>query len=462
MDPVPDILIFFGRFHSLIVHLPLGFLVLALVFELLIRWRRMDQFKPMLKTIWLLSAISGLISVLMGFALSMGGGYDETTLERHKLSGIVLVVISCICYLLSAYRLPVAAKASRMLYGFFVLLAALGIIITGHYGGALTHGSNYLVEYVPRSLDAFTVSSTDHRKAKRRIESLDSVNLFSDAVMPIIQSNCASCHNKEKKKGKLLLTSYKDILTGGETREGVVPGNIATSEIFRRITLPNDHKEFMPGDGKKPLTEAEVSILQWWIQTGAQENALIPELHPTKKMQAMLEDFFQVGRDEILDLVVPPVSNDAIRKLLRDGFSVNQLTGSQNLYEVKLTKNPGVNPDLSNLLELKQQLVWLQLPDCGITDDQLKTIAKLPNLYKLNLSKNPVSDTGVNYLLSLPKLKLLNLYGTNITDAGVKSLVSMPSLQRLYVWETKVDTLKMDTFKLPGKNLEIVYKLSAK
>jgi len=460
MDPVPDIVLFFGRFHSLLVHLPLGFLVLALVLELLIRWKRMDQFRPLIKIIWLLSAFSGVVSVLMGFALSGAGGYDEVILERHKISGIMLVIISIACYVLSTHWLARYGRATRLLYGFFVLLTAVSIVVTGHYGGSLTHGSNYLVEYVPKSLDAFTVSSTGNRKVKRRIESLDSVDLFRDAVMPIIQSNCVSCHNKEKKKGKLLLTSYKDILAGGETREGVVPGNIATSELFRRITLPNDHKEFMPTDGKKPLTESEVAILQWWIQTGAQEHALIPELHPGKKMQAILEDFFQVGRDEILDLVVPAASNDAIRKLLRDGFSVNQLTGNQNLYEVKLTPRAGTTPDYSNLLELKQQLVWLQLPACGISDEQLKTIAKLPNLYKLNLSRNPISDTGVNFIVSLPRLKVLNLYGTNITDAGVQALASMPSLQKLYVWETRVDTLKMDGFRSPRKDLDIVYKLS--
>ena len=101
------------------------------------------------------------------------------------------------------------------------------------------------------------------------------------------------------------------------------------------------------------------------------------------------------------------------------------------------------------------------LTDCGITDEQLKTIAGLPNLYKLNLSRNAITDTGVKHLLSLPKLKMLNLYGTNITDAGIRLLTGMSSLQNLYVWETKLDTLRMDTFRSPRKDLEIVYKLES-
>jgi uncharacterized membrane protein len=461
MDPVPDILIFFGRFHSLVVHLPLGFLMLAIILELIFRFGNMEHFKPMVKFIWLMSAISGFISVLMGFALSMGGGYDETTLFLHKFSGIALVIISCVCYMLSSARLPLSPRGSDILYNSFVLLAVISTMVTGHLGGSLTHGSNYLVEYAPTSISAITTTSRDSRNVKRRVESLDSVDLFRDAVMPIIQSNCTGCHNKEKKKGKLLLTSYEDIIAGGETREGVVPGNIATSELFRRITLPNDHKDFMPADGKKPLMDAEISIIQWWIQTGAQPKALIPDLHPSKKMQAVLEDFFQVGRDEILDLVVPAAGTDAIRQLLKDGFAVNQITPAQNLYEVKFSGKVNALPDLNHLLKLKQQIVWLQLTDCGITDEQLKIIAGLPNLYKLNLSQNAITDTGVKHLLPLPKLKMLNLYGTNITDAGIRLLSGMSSLQNLYVWETKLDTLRMDTFRSPRKDLEIVYKLGA-
>jgi len=462
MGPVPDILIFFGRFHSLVVHLPLGFLVMAIILELIIRFRNQFQFRPLVRFIWLLSTISGIVAVLMGLSLAAGGGYDEVVLDRHKFSGIALVVISGACYILSSSRIPLAQKTLGIICGSFVLLAVISIIITGHLGGSLTHGSNYLVEYAPGSLSDITATSKSNRSMKRRVESLDSVDLFNDAVMPIIQANCASCHNKDKKKGKLILTSYDGILAGGETREGVVPGNTATSELFRRITLPDDHKEFMPADGKKPLTEAEVAIIQWWIQTGAQPNALIPDLHPSKKMQAILEDFFQVGRDEILDLVVPAASTDAIRKLLKDGFAVNQVTPNQNLYEVKLLSKLKQAPDFTNLLGLKEQIVWLQLINCGITDEQLKTIGKLPNLYKLNLSRNPITDTGVKQLLALPKLKMLNLYGTQITDEGIRDLAAMPSLKNLYAWETKVDTLRIDSFKLPRKDLEIVYKLGSR
>ena len=68
----------------------------------------------------------------------------------------------------------------------------------------------------------------------------------------------------------------------------------------------------------------------------------------------------------------------------------------------------------------------------------------------------------MTHLLALPKLKMLNLYGTGVTDTGIRALATMPSLKNLYVWDTKVDTLRMDSFKLPRKDLEIVYKLGSR
>ena len=56
MDPIPDIFIFFGRFHSLVVHLPIAFLALAVLLEVLIRWPKFERFKSFIPFVWLLAA----------------------------------------------------------------------------------------------------------------------------------------------------------------------------------------------------------------------------------------------------------------------------------------------------------------------------------------------------------------------------------------------------------------------
>ena len=116
-------------------------------------------------------------------------------------------------------------------------------------------------------------------------------------------------------------------------------------------------------------------------------------------------------------------------------------------------------PDLSVLESVKDQLVWLQLTNCGITDEDLKIIGKLPNLFKLNINRNKITDKGIPALAGLNKLELLNLYGTAITDSSISSLQHLTNLQKLYVWETAVDTTRMETMSKSKKGLEIVYKL---
>jgi hypothetical protein len=425
---------------------------LAVLIEIMARWNRFARYKPLLPLVWLLSLISAVVAVLLGYFLSLGGGYNADTLYWHRFGGFAIIGLSLVCYLLHIYPLPLLKKAGKPVYYCFVLVTVIALVVTGHLGGSLTHGEAYLTEYAP-------TGKTSNGPEKRKITSLDSADIFQDAVMPIIQSKCASCHNKEKKKGELLLTSYDEIFAGGKSGQGFTPGNLATSEIFRRITLPQDHKEFMPGGGKKPLTEAQVAILEWWIETGAQQKAIISNLHPSKKMQEILVDFFQIGRDEILDLTAPPAPPEAITTLIKDGFLVNQLTQKSNLYEIKWAGIEGKPVNTADLVLLKNQLVWLQLPNAGITDEDLKVIGSLPNLYKLNLNRNKITDKGISYLLGLSKLEYLNLYGTGITDSSIKALMEMPNLKKLHVWETAIDTLKMDTLKISRKNLEIVYKL---
>ncbi len=461
MEPTQDIFIFFGRFHSLMVHLPIGFISLAILLQLIKRWKKFEKLGVFIPFVWLLATLASVLSVLLGYSLSLGGGYNENTLYWHRLGGFSLIGISFICYLLTTYPIQFLKKIQQPVYFFFVLVAVFSLTLTGHLGGTLTHGDHYLTEFAPKSLLNLSGTSVQTNLEKKRVVSLDSADVFNDAVMPIIQSKCVSCHNNDKTKGGLLLTTYDAMFTGGKTQQGIAPGNLVGSEIFRRISLPADHKEFMPTNGKTPLTENQVAILEWWIETGAQKKAIIANLHPNKKMQSILSDFFQLDRDELMDLVIAPPKSGAIEKLLKQGFQVNQLTLANNIYEVKFQGNRPAQLNIKDLQLLKEQIVWLQLTNCVITDEELKIIGSLPNLHKLNLNRNNITDTGISYLQGLPKLQYLNLYGTAITNKSIPALMQLPALKKLYVWETAIDTLMMDTLKISKKNLEVVYKLAA-
>ena len=455
MQATADLTMFFGRFHPLFIHLPIGLLVFAILMELLQFFKPRESFAKTISLVWLAAAISSIFSATAGYFLSLGGGYEESTLNLHKISGITLAVIATCCYLLTAFPLPFFIKVSRMIRTILILSISVLLILTGHWGGSLTHGSNYLMEFAPIAGSGSQKNKATHTK----ISGLDSADIFNDAVMPILQSKCVSCHNKEKKKGGLLLTSYEEILAGGKSREGVIPGNTATSEIFRRITLPKEHKEFMPSDGKIPLTESQIAILEFWIETGAHRNMTVANLKPNKKIENIFGDFFQLGRAAILSYSAKPASKKDLAALIQEGFQVFAINESNNLLEVKFIGPSASKPDLSVLESVKDQLVWLQLSNCGITDEDLKIIGNLPNLFKLNLNQNKITDKGIPAITGLNKLELLNLYGTAITDSSINSLQNLTSLKKLYVWETAVDTTRMETMSKSKKGLEIVYKL---
>ena len=455
MQPATDLSMFFGRFHPLFVHLPIGLLAFAIFIELLLFWKPREAFAKAIPLVWLLAAVSAIFSATAGYFLSLGGGYEEATLNLHKIGGIAIAIISTVCYLVAAFPLPFLSKANKAIKTTLVFMVFALLISTGHWGGSLTHGSNYLMEFAP----IVGSGSQNNQTAHSKISGLDSADIFKDAVMPILQSKCVSCHNKEKKKGGLLLTSYEEILAGGKSREGIIPGNTSTSEIFRRITLPKEHKEFMPSDGKTPLTESQIAILEFWIENGAHRNMMIANLKPDKKIETVFGDFFQLGRAAILSYSAKAASKNDLVSILKEGFQVYAINQSNNLLEVKFIGPSTAKPDLSVLESVKDQLVWLQLTNCGITDDDLKIIGKLPNLFKLNLNRNKITDKGIPALAGLNKLESLNLYGTDITDSSISSLQLLTNLQKLYVWETAVDTTRMETMSKSKKGLEIIYKL---
>jgi hypothetical protein len=77
------------------------------------------------------------------------------------------------------------------------------------------------------------------------------------------------CHGEQKVKGGLRLDSYDLLMRGGTSGAVIIPGKPERSILLERITLPPDHKKFMPGEGKPPLKPEEVAWIRAWIAQGA-------------------------------------------------------------------------------------------------------------------------------------------------------------------------------------------------
>lgn len=456
MEETPDVLIFLGRFHPLIVHLPIGFVCLSILIEFFFRKQAAENLQPLIRFIWLLASLSSTLSVVLGYFLSLQGGYDEKTLGWHKWGGIILAFVVHFCYFWKKYSIqkPVA----RYIFPVSTGICALLLIITGHNGGSLTHGSDYLTEYKPESFSELFGVSPDNPVAKK-INSLDSADIFTDAILPILKSRCVSCHNADKKKGELILSSFAEIVKGGEDGPGVVPGNLEKSGIYSRVTLPKDDKDFMPANGKKPLTSDQVAIIKWWIEMQAPDTAIISTLKPDSVMRKTFISYFGINENNSnLNIAAPPANAAIIAELTNAGFQISTLSEKTNLLQATLISSGKGKINSGKLAELKDQLVWLRINNAGNLDEELKNIGRLMNLRRLILNNNNITDKNISELLALSNLEYLNLYGTKLSDAGVETLLKLKNLKRLIVGKTNITPSAMDSLGKKYPDVKIIYK----
>ncbi|MGI8601562.1 MAG: DUF1553 domain-containing protein [Verrucomicrobiales bacterium] len=88
-------------------------------------------------------------------------------------------------------------------------------------------------------------------------------------AMRLLKKNCFSCHNEEKKKGGLVMTSREALMAGGENGAVVVSGAPDESRLI--AALAADADPHMPP--KKQLAGEQVNVLKQWVKDGAAWNA---------------------------------------------------------------------------------------------------------------------------------------------------------------------------------------------
>jgi uncharacterized membrane protein len=264
---------FLGRLHPLIVHFPIGLLVVALVLELY-SWKNHDRkFHTGQHMILAIGVVTGIIAAVLGLLLKDQDEYTGTTLTIHLWSGIATALLGAITLYL--YRLSHRGDSDKLLraYRAFLASSVIGVSIAGHFGSLLTHGTDYLTEVLPWSgnslpgksnfdLADFTTATAGEAPDENQIAA---INL---EVRSIFAHNCYKCHSAEKTKGQLRLDKKELIMRGGRSGEVIVPGHPEKSEIIRRLLLPREDKESMPRKGKA-LSDKEIATLQLWIKMGA-------------------------------------------------------------------------------------------------------------------------------------------------------------------------------------------------
>ena len=118
-----------GRLHPVLLHLPIGLLVLFIVFLLFQSEFKKKAFRRIGLLILFLTSVTASFTALFGFFLSRQGDYGPDVLSQHKING---TIFSLLCFgLLLAFN-----RAEKIRTPVYVLsLLCIGsLFFTGHTG----------------------------------------------------------------------------------------------------------------------------------------------------------------------------------------------------------------------------------------------------------------------------------------------------------------------------------------
>jgi WD40 repeat protein len=91
---------------------------------------------------------------------------------------------------------------------------------------------------------------------------------FEDHVLPLLRSRCLACHNPDKKSGSLDVSNFTNLMLGGGSGNVIEPGDSAGSHLYSLVT--HEVEPHMP-PGNTKIPDAEIAVLQKWIDGGALE-----------------------------------------------------------------------------------------------------------------------------------------------------------------------------------------------
>jgi mono/diheme cytochrome c family protein/uncharacterized membrane protein len=496
-----------GRLHPLLIHLPIGILIFALMITILPAKQR-EALSPALKLALILTAVSSFGASVAGYLLSRSGDYDADLVEKHQWLGIATTTFAMATLLMKPYKRQM------------VWVTVLVMTIASHMGGTITHGEGFL--FAKSGGADQKTDSTDQAAAPGELEKAgqtsDSVNsttgdslsvsvnspkqvfMYRDEVTPILKTKCYSCHSAVKKKGGLRLDGEGYITKGGKNGAILTKGNPGESILYTQLLLPLEDEKHMPPKGKKQLTRSEINLIHRWIAKGAPYGPI----EMTAAKVASDGPFFPVDADANLDegrrsnpstagqgdtegqeetagrrstsstagqgdtegqeeetggrresSNIAPANAASINGLKQQGIIIEPAISGSNGLTVNFVNVRKLEPAmLSSLNELKDQVVELKFTGQPLTDEHLGILSSFSHLNKLQLDKTTITDQGLGALQKFPALESLNLYGTSVTDAGIKDISSCKNLKRVYLWQTGVTEQGVKTLRAQRPGLK--------
>ena len=404
-----EIIKYLGNFHPVVLHLPIGAFLFTFLLFVSQKYLK-SNFNPAVRMGLLFSFITSIITSIFGYILHLNGDYDSVLVDRHMWLAIATTILIGFVLYLHKKQKPYNHVLSSFVF------ATVLLTITGHNGGSLTHGKDYL-------------KLPDFEK-EISIVSYDSIHVFNQVISPILDSKCVKCHNTGKSKGNLMLSSIDKILLGGEKGQIIKSNSSVDSRLYTYLNLPIDDEMHMPPDGNSQLNDNEKELIKLWIDEGA-------DFYNFRKMN---DDNFS---KEILSFlpkeiasVDPPNRNDLVR-LIENEFRIERISVENNFIDIKYQGKSFKQSYLRLLSKVSDNIKRLDLSFVDLSSIDLSRVDDFDNLTYLNLNNTKLTTKKLQKLdLNIQTLILSN---NNLDVSVFDKFISNPTNERVFAYNTISD-----------------------
>ena len=404
-----EIINYLGNFHPVVLHLPIGAFLFTFLLFISQKYLK-SNFDPAVRMGLLFSFITSIITSIFGYILHLNGDYDSVLVDRHMWLAIATTILIGFVLYLHKRQKPYNHVLSSFVF------ATVLLTITGHNGGSLTHGKDYL-------------KLPDFEK-EISIVSYDSIHVFNQVISPILDSKCVKCHNTGKSKGNLMLSSIDKILLGGEKGQIIKSNSSVDSRLYTYLNLPIDDEMHMPPDGNSQLNDNEKELIKLWIDEGA-------DFYNFRKMN---DDNFS---KEILSFlpkeiasVDPPNRNDLV-KLIENEFRIERISTENNFIDIKYQGKSFKQSYLRLLSKVSDNIKRLDLSFVDLSSIDLSRVDNFENLTYLNLNNTKLTTKKIQKLdLDIQTLILSN---NNFDVSVFDKFISNPTNERVFAYNTISD-----------------------
>ena len=287
---------FLGRFHPIILHLPIGALMALFFMELINGLRPRLNLESACNILLWFSVISIIPTLFLGFLLGSTGSYDDELLNSHKWLGWFTALV-CVWMVVIREKKSISTPSKvSSFYKIFLFVNVVLLTIAGHYGGYLTHGEDYLTKYMPiamKKIIGLENDNTEYIVINEEVDTnSDEALYYENTIRPIIKTYCFECHNDDKQKGDMRLDTLHWNMNNQRHAE-------RWHNALNVINLGE-----MPPKKKEQLQDDERRILVNWLTENLEKASIAKQKDNKGVMRRLTKRQYTISLNELLGVSV--------------------------------------------------------------------------------------------------------------------------------------------------------------